>query len=71
MFPPTKKRGSSLLGAGPPSLDGVALLDNPDFDVPIRRPHGLMARGAGACGAGAEPPAGGAGGARGGGGGSQ
>ena len=71
MFPPTKKRGRSLLGAGPPSLAAVALLDNPEFDVPIRGPHGLMARGAGARGAGAELPAGGAGGAGGGGGGGQ
>ena len=36
MFPPTKRRARSLLGAGPPSLAGVALLDNPEFDVPIR-----------------------------------
>ena len=71
MFPPTKKRGRSLLGAGPPSLAAVALLDNPEFDVPIRGPHWLMARGAGARGAGAELPAGGAGGAGGGGGGGQ
>ena len=72
MFPPTKKRGSSLLGAGPPSLDSMALLNNPDFDVQIRGPHGLMARGASARGAGAEPPAVGAvGGGGGGGGGGQ
>ena len=51
--------------AGPPSLDCVSLLDNPDFDVQIRGPHGLMARGAGARGAGAEPPAGGVPGCRG------
>ena len=53
----------------PFSLAGVALLDNPAFDLPIRGncTRG-PSRGASARGAGAEPPAaGGAGGAGGGG----
>ena len=56
-FPPSKKRGRSLLAAGPRIPVGGALLDDPEHDKP--------ARGAGTLGAGARvavagPPAGGA-----------